>query len=148
MDGAGVEGTCLAAVLEEKKKTPALALGAVRGWCRSSTAAGHGTGRRSERSLVCWSGDRWAYRTGASAGHGFGGRCRPTEGASVSGLGVAGLWLGSYEALHGLEGVRNAFYSWNTLSGACIFSSTCTLRHVTASHPVHTICVRVGAEPS
>ena len=35
MDGAGVGGTCLVAVLEEKEKTPALALGAVRGWCRS-----------------------------------------------------------------------------------------------------------------
>jgi hypothetical protein len=35
MEGVGVGDTCLAAVLEEEKKTPALALGAVRGWCRS-----------------------------------------------------------------------------------------------------------------
>jgi hypothetical protein len=35
VDGAGVGGTCLAAVLEEKAKTPALALGAVRGWYES-----------------------------------------------------------------------------------------------------------------
>ena len=34
-DGAGVGGTRLAAVLAEKERAPAPALGAVRGWCRS-----------------------------------------------------------------------------------------------------------------
>ena len=46
---------------------------------------------------VCWS---WVSTATPANG-----------GASVSGLGVAGLWLGSYEALHGLEGVRNTLYS-------------------------------------
>ena len=35
VDGAGVGGTRPAAALEEKKKTLALALGAVHEWCRS-----------------------------------------------------------------------------------------------------------------
>ena len=38
MDGAGVEGTCLAAVLEEKEKTPALAVGAVHGSAGAGSA--------------------------------------------------------------------------------------------------------------
>jgi hypothetical protein len=36
MDGAAVGGARLAAVLEEKERAPALALGAVRGRCRST----------------------------------------------------------------------------------------------------------------
>ena len=60
MDGAAVGGACLAAVLAEKEKTPALALGAVRGWCRSRRhLPGGSAGREGEGTSTGLGGGAW-----------------------------------------------------------------------------------------
>jgi hypothetical protein len=75
VDGAGVGGTRLAAVLEENERAPALALGAVHEWCRSGERlpGGSAGGREGE---------------GTSTSHG--GRCM--EGAGVGGTCLAAVF--------------------------------------------------------
>ena len=69
MDGAGVGGACLAAVLERTDKAPALALGAVRGRCRSRRhLPGGSAGREGEDTST---GLEWQCVDGA----GIGGTC-------------------------------------------------------------------------
>jgi hypothetical protein len=60
MDGAAVGGARLAAVLEEKERAPALALGAVRGRCRSRRHLPCGSaGRAKEDTSTSLGGGAW-----------------------------------------------------------------------------------------
>ena len=66
MDGAGVGGTCLAALLEENERAPALPSGAVHEWCGSRRRLpGGSAGKDGEDNST---GLEWQCVDGAGVG--------------------------------------------------------------------------------